>query len=130
MDAIPRTSAGLRDLLFEQIEGVRSGTIATANAKAVAHLAGTIIKSVEVEMTFRQQQVELRKKGEPEALGTLQLSSLPAQEPEVEPENILKNTVAEEEIPEKPRAQLPDIQKREIPQHLIQQGRTVRGNRY
>lgn len=73
-----RTAAGLREILFEQIEGVKSGQISAADAKAVAAVAGTILKSVEVEMAFRAQQRELAAGGQ--EIGELPLAALP--EPE------------------------------------------------
>ena len=75
---IKRTSAGLRELLFEQLDGLRGGTVSVATAKAVAHTAATILKSVEVEMQFRDQQVALAKGGQLTALGELSLAALPA----------------------------------------------------
>lgn len=69
-----RNSSGLREMLFEQIDGVRNGSIEPRKAKTIASLAMTIIKSVEVEMQFREQQAELRKLGEPTGLGALPLA--------------------------------------------------------
>jgi hypothetical protein len=76
---VQRTAAGLREVLFQQIEGVKNGSIVASDAKAIAAVAGTILKSVEVEMAFREQQRALADSGE--VLGDLELSNLPAPEP-------------------------------------------------
>ena len=47
---IDRTSAGLRDALFDAIEKVRDGDMLAEDAKAVAHLADKICKTVELEI--------------------------------------------------------------------------------
>jgi hypothetical protein len=73
-----RTAAGLREILFEQIEGVRDGSVETGRAKAIANLASTILKSVEVEMQFRAQQETLDKAPE---LGVMPLAQLPDPRP-------------------------------------------------
>lgn len=74
-----RTAAGLREILFQQIEGVKNGTIEATNAKAIAVVANTILKSVEVEMQFREQQRVLSESGE--VIGELELANLPPPEP-------------------------------------------------
>lgn len=73
-----RTAAGLRELLFEQIDGLRAGKVSPTDAKAIAAVAGTILKSVEVEMAFREQQKELRADGV--EIGEMSLAQLPAPE--------------------------------------------------
>lgn len=74
-----RTAAGLREVLFEQIDGLRSGRVSATDAKAVATVAATILKSVEVEMQFRAQAAEI-KDGSAE-LGSLPLADLPEAPP-------------------------------------------------
>lgn len=45
-----RTSAGLRGSLFDELDGLRKGTINATRANAVAKLATTIIETVRVEL--------------------------------------------------------------------------------
>ncbi len=45
-----RTSAGLRDTLFDTMEALMTGRIEAGDAKAVATLASAICKTVELEM--------------------------------------------------------------------------------
>lgn len=76
VDDTKRTSAGLRELLFEMIDGVRSGKIDDKTARTVATLAGSILKSVEVEINFRAQV--MRGQLTQEAIGDMPLASLPS----------------------------------------------------
>lgn len=50
MSEIERTSTGLRDLLFDQIERLRSGKCEVGEARAVAALAGQIVNTVHMEI--------------------------------------------------------------------------------
>lgn len=45
-----RTSAGLRGSLFDELDGLRKGTVNATRANAVAKLATTIIETVRVEL--------------------------------------------------------------------------------
>lgn len=74
-----RTAAGLREILFEQIDKLREGRTTPTEAKAVAAVAHTILKSVEVEMSFREQQRQLGDAGQ--IVGDLELAALPAPAP-------------------------------------------------
>ena len=49
---IVRTSAGLRDVLFAEMEALRAGTSTPKQAMAIAKLASTIVESVKMEMEF------------------------------------------------------------------------------
>jgi len=73
-----RTSASLRELLFEMIEGVQAGTVDAKKARTIAQLSMTILKSVEVELQFRAQA--LRGDFQGKQIGTLELTSLPQPE--------------------------------------------------
>lgn len=73
-----RTSAGLRELLFEMIDGVRAGTVDEKTARTIATLCQSILKSVEVELEFRAQA--LRGDFDGKQIGDLELTSLPAPE--------------------------------------------------
>jgi hypothetical protein len=48
-DAI-RTSCGLRDILFEEIDTLRAGKSSVARARAIARLADKILGSVNLEI--------------------------------------------------------------------------------
>ena len=43
---IQRTSGGIRDCLFDEIDGVRNGSSSPARARAVSSLVNTTLKSV------------------------------------------------------------------------------------
>lgn len=45
-----RTSAGLRSALFDELDGLRDGTINATRANAVAKLATTIVETVRMEL--------------------------------------------------------------------------------
>lgn len=47
-----RTSAGLRDMLFDELEALRAGKSDPKRAMAVAKLAATIVDSVRMEIEF------------------------------------------------------------------------------
>jgi hypothetical protein len=69
-----RDSAWLRKTLCDEIEALRAGRSDHVRAKGVAMLAREVLKSVEVEMVFRQQQAEME--GTPHAqLGALPLTN-------------------------------------------------------
>lgn len=46
------TTADLRKILFETIEGLRSGEIETDDAKAIAILSGRIIDTAKMEIDY------------------------------------------------------------------------------
>ena len=47
---IARTSAGLRDALFDELDGLRDGSTNPGKANAVAKLADQIVNTVRMEM--------------------------------------------------------------------------------
>ena len=47
---IARTSAGLRDALFDELDGLRAGTTNPGKANATAKLADQIINTVRMEL--------------------------------------------------------------------------------
>lgn len=75
-----RTTASLREILFAQIEGVRDGKIDAHKASAVAKLAMTLLKSLEVEMQYLILHEQLDRPEEAH-VGTLKLAA---------PEKVLK----------------------------------------
>lgn len=53
--AIVRTTAGLRDALFDELEALRRGESTPQRAKAICNTAQQILKSAEVEMAFLRE---------------------------------------------------------------------------
>jgi hypothetical protein len=72
---LTRTSQGLRDILFDEIEGLREGTRDPTEAMAVANLAKQIINVAKVEIDFHRQAAALDAGGAPMQMGSLQLGS-------------------------------------------------------
>jgi len=50
LPATKRTSAGLRTILFDELDGLRNGTITSTRANAVAKIAMTIVETVRMEV--------------------------------------------------------------------------------
>ena len=48
---VARTSAGLRDALFDELDGLRDGSVNATKANATAKIAGAIVDTVTMEMT-------------------------------------------------------------------------------
>ena len=70
-----RTSAGLRDILFEEIDALRKPKGSPQRALAVSALARQIIGTVETEMRYQKTMASLNKSQESPALGNLRLGS-------------------------------------------------------
>jgi hypothetical protein len=49
-----RTSDGLRTILFEELDGLRRGTITSTRANAVAKIAMTIVETVKMEIEVQR----------------------------------------------------------------------------
>lgn len=73
--AIQRTSHGLRDLLFDEIEELRSGKGDPIKAMAVANLAKQILQVARVELDFHRQLRAAAEQGAPIKMGTLELGA-------------------------------------------------------
>lgn len=58
-----RTSAGLRDALFDELDRMRTGKTNATNANAVARLAGGIVETVHMELEVHKQMSKIP--GEP-----------------------------------------------------------------
>lgn len=69
-----RNAESLRDALFDELESLRADKTDATRAKAVASLAIAMLKSVDVEMAFREQNVRLAGK-DLRAIGDMQLGS-------------------------------------------------------
>lgn len=77
---VVRTSAGLRDALFDEINAIRNGRSNATRANAIAKLAATVVDSVRMEIEV-QRSAERIAAGvkivpsnlpQPLALGTLE----------------------------------------------------------
>lgn len=49
-----RTTEGLRDMLFDEVDLLRAGKIDSARARATANIARQIIESVRVQVQFQR----------------------------------------------------------------------------
>ena len=55
-----RTSEGLRNVLFDELDGIRNGTSDVKQANAVAKIAKTIVDVTKVEMEYsRYEDIQL-----------------------------------------------------------------------
>lgn len=68
-----RTSAGLRNVLFDEIDELRSGSSNPARARSLAMLANTALKSVEVEVEFHKYVSDVTKHDGSSKIGMLEL---------------------------------------------------------
>jgi hypothetical protein len=51
---VVRSSAGLRDAIFDEIDALRSGTSNATRANAVAKLAATVVETVRMEIDVQK----------------------------------------------------------------------------
>lgn len=79
-----RTSSGLRNALFDEIDSLRKGDSNPARARSIAMLANTALKSVEVEIEFHKYVSDTAKHDAVARLGYLELG----QEVELSEESI------------------------------------------
>lgn len=61
LENVSRTSAGLRDALFDEIDALRSGSSNPTRANAVAKLASGVVDTVRMELDV-QKHLERRAK--------------------------------------------------------------------
>lgn len=61
---VVRTSAGLRNALFDELDGIRQGTSNTARANAVAKLAGQLVETVRMELEVHRHMQKMPPKEE------------------------------------------------------------------
>lgn len=74
-----RTSAGLRNALFDEIENFRNGVGDPEHANALVKLAGAIINAARLEIEFRKLDPSDRAK-----IGAMRLGSQPETVPQLE----------------------------------------------
>lgn len=70
-----RTTQGLRDILFDELDLMRTPEGDPQRALSVANLAKQIINTAKVELDFHRTMSALEEKGTSVSLGTLQLGS-------------------------------------------------------
>lgn len=75
MPNVVRTSAGLRDALFDEIDRIRSGETDAKKANAVARLAGEIVNTVTMEITVQKHLASLPKDGKAEPMKLMRNSA-------------------------------------------------------
>jgi hypothetical protein len=68
-----RTSEGLRDILFDEIEELRTGNGDPTKSLAVAHLARQIVNTAKVEIEFQRHLQNSKAEGGAGELGSLRL---------------------------------------------------------
>jgi hypothetical protein len=73
-----RTSQGLRDILFDEIDEMRSGEGDPTRALAIANIAKQILNTARVELDFHRVMKAAETEGEPITLGNLKLGTDPA----------------------------------------------------
>ncbi len=85
-EGMQRTSAGLRNTLFDEIDSLRAGDSNPARARSLAMLANTALKSVEVEIEFHKYVSDVSKHDGGKKIGILELGGkeleLGGEEPE------------------------------------------------
>lgn len=70
-----RTTQGLRDILFDEIDELRTGAGDPTKSLAVANLAKQIINTAKVELDFHRVIQMAESEGKPVTMGSLQLGS-------------------------------------------------------
>ena len=73
MSPMARTSAGLRNVLFDEVDALRNGTSNPARARSIAMLTNTALKSVEVEIEFHKYVSDVSKFEGGAKIGILEL---------------------------------------------------------
>jgi hypothetical protein len=58
---VPRTSAGLRGALFDELDSLRGGKSNAAKANATAKLASAIVATVEMELEVHRTMAKVPK---------------------------------------------------------------------
>lgn len=75
MKASKRTTKGLRDVLFDEIEALRNGDGDASRALAVANLAKQIINVAKIELDYHREATKMASAGANLQLGTMPLGS-------------------------------------------------------
>lgn len=77
-----RDTSTLRDILFDELDALRSGNGDPKRAQAVANLAQQIISTAKVEMDFHKLQMKAEAVGKDLVLGSMDLGqrAVPAEQ--------------------------------------------------
>lgn len=67
MPTVSRTSAGLRDAIFDELDAIRNGSSNPTRANAVAKLASSIVETVRMEIEVSKFARAASTKPEPQA---------------------------------------------------------------
>lgn len=70
-----RTTQGLRDALFDEIDNLRGGDGDPTRAMAVANLAKQIINIAKVELDFHREAIKQQEAGRSLDMGNMQLGT-------------------------------------------------------
>jgi hypothetical protein len=70
---IVRTSAGLRDVLFDELEDLKAGNSNPARARSVAMLANSLLQSVAVDIEYHKYVSDISAKHSGAKLGTIEM---------------------------------------------------------
>ena len=70
-----RTTHGLRDILFDELEELRSGEGDPSKAMAVANLARQIIGVANLEIRFHEMRIKATETAQQIDMGTMQLGT-------------------------------------------------------
>lgn len=60
---VVRTSAGLRSVLFDELDRMRSGKTNATNANAIARLVGEIVNTIQMELEVHKQMARVPGEG-------------------------------------------------------------------
>lgn len=71
-----RTTASLRDILFDEIDAVRSAEGDPLRARAVALLSREIVATARLEMQFAETQSRLEEKAAAASISPLRLGAI------------------------------------------------------
>ncbi len=70
-----RDTSTIRDILFDELDGLRNGTSDPKRAAAVAKLAQQIISTAKVELDFHKMAMRAKENGEELVLGSMDLGA-------------------------------------------------------
>ena len=74
MPSVSRTSVGLRDAIFDELDAIRNGTSNPTRANAVAKLAGSIVETVRMEIDAQKFAATIGKSEQPKEAGIRSLA--------------------------------------------------------
>jgi hypothetical protein len=72
---VTRTSAGLRDAIFDELDAIRAGQSNPTRANAVAKLAGSIVETVRMEIDVQKHARSMSSKAQTHDVASFPLGS-------------------------------------------------------